>query len=49
MIITAGLSKSRMESPALRKCHPEEICFDYYGDPLLLSFLCQRQFYRRYV
>jgi len=28
----------RMNSPALRKCAPEEICFDYYGDPLVLSF-----------
>lgn len=33
-----GLIRLRRESPALRKCLPEEICFDYYGDPLLLSF-----------
>jgi pullulanase/glycogen debranching enzyme len=33
-----GLIQIRMESPALRKCDPEEICFDYYGDPLLISF-----------
>jgi pullulanase/glycogen debranching enzyme len=33
-----GLIQIRQQSPALRKCHPEEICFDYFGDPLLLSF-----------
>lgn len=33
-----GLIKIRKESPALRKCKPDEICFDYYGDPLLVSF-----------
>jgi pullulanase/glycogen debranching enzyme len=33
-----GLIRIRMESPALRKCQPDEICFDYYGDPLLVSF-----------
>jgi len=32
------LIKIRLNSPALRKCAPEEICFDYYGDPLVLSF-----------
>lgn len=33
-----GLIQIRKESPALRKCEPAEICFDYYGDPLLISF-----------
>jgi len=33
-----GLIKIRQESPALRKCSENEICFDYFGDPLLLSF-----------
>lgn len=33
-----GLIDIRKTSPALRKSKPEEICFDYYGDPLLLSF-----------
>lgn len=28
----------RKEAPALRKSDPIDICFDYYGDPLLLSF-----------
>ena len=33
-----GLIDIRKKSPALRKCNPDEINFDYYGDPLLLSF-----------
>ncbi|MCC5908643.1 MAG: hypothetical protein JJU13_20670 [Balneolaceae bacterium] len=33
-----SLIQIRKESPALRKCEPAEICFDYYGDPLLISF-----------
>lgn len=33
-----GLIDIRKKSPALRKCKPEDINFDYYGDPLLLSF-----------
>ena len=33
-----GLIAIRKSSPALRKCKPEEICFDYFGDPLLISF-----------
>ncbi len=33
-----GLINIRKESPALRKCDPEEIVFDYYGDPLLVCF-----------
>jgi len=28
----------RKEAPALRKSDPMDICFDYYGDPLLLCF-----------
>lgn len=28
----------RKDSPALRKSDPQHICFDYIGDPLLLSF-----------
>lgn len=33
-----GLIDIRKHSPALRKCKPEEINFDYHGNPLLLSF-----------
>ena len=33
-----GLIKIRKTSPALRKCNPDDICFDYFGDPLLISF-----------
>lgn len=33
-----GLIDIRKKSPALRKCKPEEINFDYYGNPLLISF-----------
>lgn len=33
-----GLIDIRKKSPALRKCNPDEIHFDYYGNPLLLSF-----------
>ncbi|MDZ7720589.1 MAG: alpha-amylase family glycosyl hydrolase [Balneolaceae bacterium] len=33
-----GLIDIRKKSPALRKCQAEEIDFDYYGNPLLLSF-----------
>lgn len=32
------LIKIRLNSPALRKCSHDEIYFDYYGDPLVLSF-----------
>lgn len=33
-----GLIDIRKKSPALRKCDREEFNFDYYGDPLLISF-----------
>lgn len=33
-----GLIDIRKKAPALRKCKREEINFDYYGNPLLLSF-----------
>jgi pullulanase/glycogen debranching enzyme len=33
-----GLIEIRKKSPALRMCKPEEINFDYYGNPLLISF-----------
>lgn len=33
-----GLIDIRKKSPALRKCKPEEINFDYYGNPLVMSF-----------
>ncbi len=33
-----GLIDIRVNSPALRKSKPEEICFDHFGDPLMLSF-----------
>ncbi len=33
-----ALIKIRLNSPALRKCDPEDICFDYYGNPLVLSY-----------
>lgn len=33
-----GLIDIRKKSPALRKCNPDEIHFDYYGNPLLLSY-----------
>lgn len=33
-----GLIDIRKKSPALRMCEPEEINFDYYGNPLLISF-----------
>lgn len=33
-----GLIEIRKESPALRKSAPESICFDHYGDPLVVSF-----------
>jgi pullulanase/glycogen debranching enzyme len=32
------LIKIRLNAPALRKCDPSEICFDYFGNPLVLSF-----------
>lgn len=33
-----GLIDIRKHAPALRKCKPDEITFDYNGNPLLLSF-----------
>jgi pullulanase/glycogen debranching enzyme len=33
-----SLIKIRKQSPALRKCDPSEISFDYFGDPLVISF-----------
>ncbi len=33
-----GLIAIRKESPALRKSNQENICFDHYGDPLVISF-----------
>lgn len=38
-----GLIDIRKKSTALRKCKPEEIHFDYYGNPLLLSFYISGQ------
>ena len=36
-----GLISIRKSAPALRKCEPNEICFDYFGDPLLISFFVE--------
>ncbi len=33
-----ALVRVRLQSPALRKCKPSEICFDHYSNPLILSF-----------
>lgn len=33
-----ALIQIRKDSPALRKCEPEEICFDHFGNPLVISF-----------
>lgn len=33
-----ALIKIRLNAPALRKSDPSEICFDYFGNPLVLSF-----------
>jgi pullulanase/glycogen debranching enzyme len=33
-----GLIAIRKDSPALRKSSQENICFDHYGDPLVISF-----------
>jgi len=33
-----GLIAIRKESPALRKSSQKNICFDHYGDPLIISF-----------
>jgi pullulanase/glycogen debranching enzyme len=38
------LIKIRLNSPALRKCDHGEICFDYYGDPLVVSFFISGKF-----
>ncbi len=33
-----GLIKIRKEAPSLRKSEPNDICFDHYNNPLLLTF-----------
>lgn len=33
-----SLIKIRLQSPALRKCDPAEVCFDHFGNPLIISF-----------
>ncbi|MCC5915040.1 MAG: hypothetical protein JJU46_11740 [Balneolaceae bacterium] len=33
-----GLIQIRKNSPAIRKAKPEEICFEYFGNPLVVSF-----------
>lgn len=38
-----GLIKIRLGSPALRKAQPEEICFDHFDNPLMLSFYISGQ------
>ncbi|MEX0647873.1 MAG: alpha-amylase family glycosyl hydrolase [Balneolaceae bacterium] len=38
-----GLIEIRRQSPALRKCEPDDINFDYFGDPLVLSFYISGQ------
>jgi len=33
-----GLIQVRKHSPALRKCEPQEISFEHYGNPLVITF-----------
>jgi pullulanase/glycogen debranching enzyme len=33
-----ALIRIRKESPALRKCDPDEVCFEHFGNPFILRF-----------